>query len=366
MRLINVYNLALTEFTGSQIPLYAILSHTWDPKNELSLADMANIITKPEGSRKSGFAKIEYCCRQAKKDGLSWAWVDTCCIDKTSSAELTEAINSMYRWYSSAVVCYAYLSDVHKPEDLHTKSQADRPLWFTRGWTLQELIAPLKVVFYSSSWIEIGTKQSMAARLSSLTGIPTSILLHQDDVLHISVARRMSWASRRTTTRSEDIAYCLLGIFGINMPLLYGEGRRAFVRLQEEILRRTNDQTVFLGRSGMLSEHPWEFSEVVDCEPSLVPFSGDPPRLADDQLHIDLRVRMIPSTDVDKQLDPEQWVVDHQYSDEVLIQAALNCHKSGREQLVRMFLVKRHYSWNDHVMQLLLIPGTVEWMPVQE
>jgi hypothetical protein len=221
---------------------------------------------------KEGFKKIEYCCKQAAEDGWEWAWVDTCCIDKTSSAELSEAINSMYKWYTASMVCYAYMSDILSPSEFWTRmprpANQDVPLfgiqygelepedewawsvprWFSRGWTLQELIAPFTVIFYTNSWERIGTKKDWSADISKVTGIPESILDHSTSISSVSALDRMHWASKRQTTREEDIAYCLLGIFDVNMPLLYGEGSKAFERLQEQILRTTDDHTLFLWR----------------------------------------------------------------------------------------------------------------------
>lgn len=247
MRLINVKSFHLREFLGAQssLPNYAILSHTWHD-DEVSFRDIADL-TRAE--KREGFKKIEYCCKQAAQDGLDWAWVDTCCIDKTSSAELSEAINSMYKWYEHAVVCYAYLSDVNSLEEFMTKiklnNPSELPRWFYRGWTLQELLAPAKLIFYGASWTRIGEKDEICQALEQVTRIPGDILRRKVPLSSASVAARMSWASRRKTTREEDIAYCLLGIFGVNMPLLYGEGERAFVRLQEEILKEIEDDTLF-------------------------------------------------------------------------------------------------------------------------
>ncbi|RYP01527.1 hypothetical protein DL764_006193 [Monosporascus ibericus] len=156
-----------------------------------------------------------------------------CCIDKASSAELTEAINSMFRWYRNAEICYAYLSDIPSAKRIHQKLERSR--WFTRGWTLQELIAPAEVVFYSMDWDHVGTKSELSASISSITKIDASFL-DSKNLMSASVAQRMSWAAHRETSRPEDIAYCLLGIFDINMPLIYGEGMKAFQRLQEEII----------------------------------------------------------------------------------------------------------------------------------
>ena len=196
--------------------------------------------------------KIRGACQIARRYGHRLIWIDSCCIDKTSSTELSEAINSMYAWYRSATVCYVFLSDVDgidprgyafsSSERLETML---RSRWFTRGWTLQELIAPTNVVFFSREWHFLGTKASLAGMIEEATGIARAVLMHQVELHQISVGTRMSWAARRQTTRVEDEAYSLFGIFGINMPTLYGEGRHAFIRLQEEILRRIPDQTLF-------------------------------------------------------------------------------------------------------------------------
>ncbi|KAH8805451.1 heterokaryon incompatibility protein-domain-containing protein [Xylogone sp. PMI_703] len=223
MRLISVHTKKLTDFIG-QPPPYTILSHTWGD-GEVTLPDMCD---ERIAAAKRGFYKIHMCCKQAIKDDLEWIWVDTCCIDKTSSSELSEAINSMYQWYKKAEICYAYLSDV--PEVTFKKSR-----WFTRGWTLQELIAPYSIQFYDNSWNSLGSKQELAQEISQFTGIH-SLALMGDYLDHFSVAQKMFWASNRVTTKEEDIAYSLLGLFGINMPLLYGEGEKnAFLRLQAEI-----------------------------------------------------------------------------------------------------------------------------------
>jgi hypothetical protein len=173
--------------------------------------------------------------------------MNRCCIDKSSSAELSEAINSMFRWYQKATVCYVYLADVSRDmaqPNGYDHSEIARSRWFARGWTLQELIAPSNLIFYAKEWHRIGTKNDMCDFISETTRIDVEILQGQDLEL-VSVAKRMCWASNRTTTRVEDIAYCLLGIFDINMPLLYGEGKKAFLRLQEEILKVSGDHSLF-------------------------------------------------------------------------------------------------------------------------
>lgn len=302
MRLIHVHTFQLREFLGhpSTFPNYAILSHTWEAE-EVSFQDFQDLNL---ARQMRGFRKIKYCCEQAADDGFEWAWVDTCCIDKTSSSELSEAINSMYNWYGIAMVCYVYLSDVdsevvfnHKTELHHI---GELPRWFKRGFTLQELIAPLSVKFFTKDWHFIGTKKDKALRLSIVTGIDPGVLRHKRSAFQMPVAVRMHWASSRRTSRVEDIAYCLMGLFDVNMPLLYGEGTKAFHRLQEQILKTTNDDTLFLwqmrssheewstwdsGRktlitSGMLASSPSDFDRRADhylvrpehifCDPQLM------------------------------------------------------------------------------------------------
>ena len=190
--------------------------------------------------------KIREACNVARANGYRYLWIDSCCIDKTSSSELSEAINSMYQWYARADVCYAFLADVPAEED-HRREDSKFRLsrWFTRGWTLQELIAPANVLFLYDDWTFIGSKHSLSSLITEITSISYNALLRVEPLREFSVAERLSWAARRTTTRTEDRAYSLLGIFAINMPTLYGEGEGAFRRLQEEIMRRVPDQSLF-------------------------------------------------------------------------------------------------------------------------
>ncbi|KAF3058217.1 Vegetative incompatibility protein HET-E-1 [Daldinia childiae] len=226
----------------ADIPPYAILSHTWG-EEEVSFQDWQG--EREKVKKMKGFRKIEYCCQQAVEDGLDWVWVDTCCIDKTSSAELSESINSMFRWYKEASVCYAYLADVKHSPLSTIESQIAESRWYERGWTLQELIASENVIFYSEDWCQIGTKLQLSALISSITGIEETYL-DSANTQNASIAQRMSWAANRKTTRDEDMAYCLLGIFDVNMPLLYGEGDRAFLRLQEALVKAyPEDHTLF-------------------------------------------------------------------------------------------------------------------------
>ncbi|KAK3944376.1 HET-domain-containing protein [Diplogelasinospora grovesii] len=274
MRLIDAKTFELKEFMGSNVPQYAILSHTWED-GEVTFQDYTQL-TRTELRKKKGYTKIERTCRLALNSGIKWAWVDTCCIDKTSSAELTEAINSMFRWYAESAVCYAYLSDLEadKKHD-GTVEKYRHCRWFTRGWTLQELIAPRRLGFYNRKWEFQGEKQDLGAELAEITKISKRILGDSSLLQTVSVAQRMSWAAGRQTTRTEDMAYCLLGIFDVQIPLLYGEGSKAFTRLQEEVAKESNDLSLFAWRSastssqkyaGILASSPDAFARSADIE----------------------------------------------------------------------------------------------------
>jgi len=221
------------------IPPYAILSHTWG-QNEVRFRDVE------EGTYNGDSAKIEGCCKQTLSGGLEYIWIDTCCIDKSSSTDVSEAINSMYAYYRDSKVCYAYLEDVSTTENNQLVSLMRRSRWFTRGWTLQELIAPSSLIFFSRTWTRLGTRESYQVLVSEITGIQKDHLAGRAGQLsRASAARKMSWLAGRTTTRVEDMAYCMLGIFEINMPLLYGEGMKAFIRLQEETIKVSHDHSIF-------------------------------------------------------------------------------------------------------------------------
>lgn len=249
MHLLNTSSLKLEYFDNHDVPPYAILSHCWG-REEVTFQD----VQSGNASEKAGYKKIKGSCSLAKSHGFEYAWVDTCCIDKTSSAELSEAINSMFLWYQEATVCYVYLADVphrHCDDEIPTIAQSHyfrRSRWFRRGWTLQELLAPAMVLFFDQDWAEIGTKLSLSSEISGLTNVPEAVLEGTKSIDEISIATRMSWAAHRETARVEDTAYCLLGIFNINMPIMYGERERAFMRLQEEILKVTDDHSVFAWR----------------------------------------------------------------------------------------------------------------------
>ncbi|KAF4958745.1 hypothetical protein FSARC_10936 [Fusarium sarcochroum] len=261
MRLVNTKDIKVEFVDDDKVPKYAILSHTWE-QEEVLFHD----IGLDSAKEKKGYAKLESCCGVARANGFDYIWDDTCCIDKTSSAELSEAINSMYRYYQEADICYAYLADVSTIDEFSSSR------WLTRGWTLQELIAPQHIIFFDKQWHELGTKTSLVDAISNRTSIPASILCDSEQLDTTSVAQRMSWAADRVTTRKEDRAYSLMGIFGINMPLLYGEGEKAFYRLQEEIMRVSDDHSLFAWRhpgtrGGLLAPTPSAFKDSGDIIP---------------------------------------------------------------------------------------------------
>ncbi|KAI1175557.1 heterokaryon incompatibility protein-domain-containing protein [Nemania sp. FL0916] len=224
---------------------YAILSHRWIWPNtkEVLYGDMVQDNT--DYRTKEGFPKLQGACDQAKKDKVKYVWADTCCINKKDAGEESMSINSMYEWYQNSQVCYAYLADVSPGGDPRApKSQFRDSAWFERMWTLQELIAPREVVFFADDWSKIGTRETLADIIYEITRIPVEFLKGADPE-SASVAQRMSWASKRIATVTEDRAYGLMGIFGVNMPVLYGEGQKAFIRLQEEIIKKTDDHSIF-------------------------------------------------------------------------------------------------------------------------
>ena len=303
MRLLHSTEWRFQEFFDDDIPRYAILSHRWGP-DEVSYQSLQSAIREMEAGGKpelsgSGFLKIQNCRQQAAMGQYEWVWIDTCCIQKESSAELSEAINSMYRWYCNAKTCYVYLADVQEisappfrdgelqDEGLMLKIARERALedfkkseWFSRGWTLQELLAPVSTVFYDASWKLFNTRDNLAEVIHAITGIDPDLLRGRDRLVRIaltSVARKMSWLASRKTSRVEDMAYCMLGLFNVNMPLLYGEGSKAFLRLQLEIINSTDDESIFAWGIGMgPSDDPAHKSRagMLAVKPSLFANSG--------------------------------------------------------------------------------------------
>ncbi|KAL4076543.1 heterokaryon incompatibility protein-domain-containing protein [Scleroderma yunnanense] len=271
------------QFGDDEATRYAILSHRWT-EQEVDYDEMIELTKMDEEDRgeirrRFGYKKILDSCEQAEKDGYEWLWIDTCCIDKRSSAELSEAINSMYRWYQNSRVCYVYLHDVDSSfptEDNKTMYPNSNgwPEWFARGWTLQEMIAPSIVRFFDKDWHSIGDKKTLASTLEAITRVPQHILINGLASNRPCVAQIMSWAANRRTTRVEDIAYSLLGLLDVNMPMLYGEGKKAFHRLQLEIIRISNDQSIFAWgskggnqrASSILADNPSLFRDCNEME----------------------------------------------------------------------------------------------------
>lgn len=208
-----------------------------------------------------GQTKIWMCCQQAKREEWQWVWIDTCCIDQGNHAELSEAINTMFKYYEDAGVCYVYLEDVSSadcPTHMALKANFRRSRWFKRGWTLQELLAPRFIRFMDRNWNFIGTQDDWSEDIEQATGIKEEYLR---DYKQCCVATKFSWASGRQTERIEDRSYSLLGLLGINMPLIYGEGMKAFERLQREVIRYSDDESIFA----------WEYNAVAAFGPAGMP-----------------------------------------------------------------------------------------------
>lgn len=238
---------SLTKDIVQNLPAYAILSHTWgDDDDEVTYDDMIHGTAE---SKAGGYRKIRFCGEQAARDGLRYFWVDTCCINKADAIEVQKSINSMYRWYKDAAKCYVYLSDVSMSDErassaseIDFESALRSAKWFTRGWTLQELLAPSSVEFFSTDHARVGDKHSLERLIHQRTGVPVEALRGYDQT-RFSVDERISWAEKRETKHEEDLAYSLLGIFGIFLPLIYGEGKdNAFRRLRKEVSQSIHSQ----------------------------------------------------------------------------------------------------------------------------
>ncbi|KAF5344911.1 hypothetical protein D9758_011559 [Tetrapyrgos nigripes] len=332
MRLLNTKTLKLEEFYAD-IPRYAILSHTWE-KEEVTFQDIQNLET---ARLKAGFAKIQNACARACRYDFEWIWIDSCCINKESSAELSEAINSMYQYYEDAVVCYVYLCDVSiefHPRNPESSFKDSR--WFKRGWTLQELLAPHYVIFLDKDWVRIGTRWTLRDVVSAITSIPVEVFEGGWDINTYSVAQKMSWAALRETTRPEDQAYSLMGIFGVSMPPIYGEGgAKAFMRLQQEIIKISDDRSIFAwvaassehdGHRGLLARSPYEFRMSGEVEASDSDFLGDRSSYSfgNNGLHIHL---------------PLETTVDSSRGDDVFL-ASLLCHSERDGSFLSFYLQK--------------------------
>lgn len=246
MRFVNTRTYRFEEVPDSTLEAeensYAILSHRWGAvQDEISFAD---INESRDFFHKRGFAKFKGFCDLAASLGYRYGWDDTCCINKGDASELAEAIHSMYRWYQTSSICIVYLEDI--PE----KGMLDSG-WFDRGWTLQELIGPKAASFYDRDWNCMGTKIELLGELSGKTGIPENVLSHASNPATCSIAQRMSWAAKRETTRIEDRAYSLLGLFNVSLPQIYGEREKAFLRLQRAIIQQSKDESIFAWSMGL-------------------------------------------------------------------------------------------------------------------
>ncbi|THV01903.1 hypothetical protein K435DRAFT_376728 [Dendrothele bispora CBS 962.96] len=262
-RLIDTRTRRLVEFaeSGAVIPPYAILSHRWLHGEEATFQEFMELQTKSspislarlgclghrdtvtqerrqELKRKSGFRKIFAACQKARDDGFDFIWIDTCCLDKTNHEEIATNIKFMYSFYQNSEVCYVYLADVWKEGMPWEHATFCRSEWFQRGWTLQELLAPRQVVFFDAAWNRIGDKHQLKDAINHLTGIPPSVLEGTTSIQSVDIQTRMSWCAGRKTTKSSDLAYCLLGILGVVMEPNHGEDvETAFERLQAKLVQ---------------------------------------------------------------------------------------------------------------------------------
>ncbi|KAF5338289.1 hypothetical protein D9758_015758 [Tetrapyrgos nigripes] len=254
-RLIDAHTLRLVQFPSDNlVPPYAILSHRWLEGQEVSYWEMLQIfIDEMHPSRsKAGFQKIVNACAQALKDGHTFIWTDTCCIDDGDHAQKSQDINSMYNYYSNAEVCYVFLSDFPWPRNPSQDIHISESVWFSRGWTLQEFVAPSRIKFFTADWEHYRIDRYDLVPwgiIASKTGIPTEVLAGERRVEDIGIKERMSWSINRETTKEEDQAYCLLGLLGVTMELRYGEGAEsAFAHLSRLLYEQYPDQMVeFLG-----------------------------------------------------------------------------------------------------------------------
>ncbi|KAL5462734.1 hypothetical protein PMIN07_004755 [Paraphaeosphaeria minitans] len=272
IRLLHIDRKEFQEFYDlDSVAPYAILSHRWmhaQRNGKYRALELSHSEFVAGSGDDRGYGKVDKACEAVRHLSqqlgldLQWIWIDSCCIDKSNNEEHSEAINSMYEWYARSYVCIAYLDDAD-PFDQGSPSER-----FTRGWTLQELIAPERVLFYNKDWIGCGSRNDYNPGLygrhsfhdrsretAAITRVDAALLrlTNRKQIKRrlnsIPACQKMSWASDRKTTQDEDMAYCLIGIFDIpHMYLKRGEGRRAFIRLQEEIIKQSSDLSLFAWR----------------------------------------------------------------------------------------------------------------------
>lgn len=265
MKLLNTRTLQVHQ-APLQPPRYVALSYTWGGTSNESTAPTP--------------AQRQSACTEARRLGLEWVWIDSLCIDSSSTAEISESINSRFRVFQDSAVCLVFLGDVSLgPGETTSKAAGNLLLksqWLRRIWTLTELIASKEVLFFDRDWRQFGTKRSLLCELSDATRIDLPVLENSRCLSEFSIARRMSWACACSYDREEDLAYALIGLFGVNMTILYGEGPMAFLRLQEEILKSTDDASLFCWQAGphatqeyrgLFARSPAEFSHFASIPP---------------------------------------------------------------------------------------------------
>ncbi|KAF5349019.1 hypothetical protein D9758_012675 [Tetrapyrgos nigripes] len=243
-RLVNTHTCRLVDFSENDpTPPYAILSHRWILGEEVNYQDYLE--SRPKTKKKLGYQKIRRACREARTDNFDYIWIDTICINQGNHDEVARNINGMYSFYKHSGVCYAYLTDVYKLNDGSADLIARmwRSGWFQRGWTLQELVAPRTVVFFSAGWEAIGCRRLLKFGISRLTGIPAAVLDGSRPIEDVDMKERMTWCAGRKTTRPPDLAYCLMGILGVSVTPDYSEdARTAFKRLQSALVQSYPDR----------------------------------------------------------------------------------------------------------------------------
>lgn len=256
MRLLDTttFELASNSLSTFKQEGYAILSHRWIG-SEITFEQLGRHIDalRAAGTTLLGSPqqdKIRGACQIARAKGIRWMWIDTCCIDKSSTSELSESLNSMFKWYRDAKLCITYLLDVIRKgagrEDF-TNEVGQPSVWFSRGWTLQELLAPRRLEFFDKNWDPMGDRSEFADQIEKITGIQSKYLKgeRRDDPRTACIAAKFSWIAKRQTEREEDMTYSMLGLFDVTMDPRYGEGWGAFMRLQKELLSSSRDESLF-------------------------------------------------------------------------------------------------------------------------
>ncbi|KAK4494956.1 hypothetical protein PRZ48_014312 [Zasmidium cellare] len=354
MRLLNKKTFEIEFFLDDEVPPYIILSHRWSGA-ETSMHEFAKQRHLSREHWSPGTAKVLTFCEHIRDYEEQYVWVDTCCIDKSSSAELQEAINSMFKWYQAAEECVVYMHDVQsftgELEDEHyeLEAQLKRSQWFTRGWTLQELLAPRKIMFVDCKWKRMGSREDFQDVLHEITRIKPGYYGNLAKIHSAPVAERMSWLSLRKTSRVEDMAYCMLGVFDVNMTMLYGEGPKAFIRLQKEIIQNIDDESIFV----------WQPVTVETDEGSCIPV------LAPEVACFSICRDVIITKSIYLNRDPYRWTMKGlefelyeqrrmQFSHELLV--ILNCKVDGKHAAFNIRRTSHGLERDSNVYQRLATP----------